>query len=85
MARVIFAAVVALAVALFALKPAKADEAPWCAVSKEGDHWDCHYRSIEECRPNVVAGKRGWCSPNPYFVATPTESRGSRKHRTPSQ
>ena len=36
MARVIFAAVVALAVALFALKPAKADEAPWCAVSKEG-------------------------------------------------
>ena len=65
--------------------PAAADVSAWCAVIKDGDHWDCQYRSLEDCWPNVLGGNRGWCSPNPYFVATPTESRGSRKHRTPSQ
>jgi Protein of unknown function (DUF3551) len=85
MTRAIFAAVVTLAVAFFALQPAKAYEAPWCAVSKEGDHWDCHYRSIEECRPNVLTGNRGWCNPNPYFVASPTENRRSEKRRVRQQ
>ena len=70
MVRVIFSAVVALAV-LFGLQPTNAYESPWCAVSKDGDHWDCQYRSLEECRPNVVAGNRGFCNPNPYFVAGP--------------
>ena len=27
--------------------------------------WDCHYRSVEECRPNVIAGNRGFCNHNP--------------------
>lgn len=85
MTRVIFAAVVALAVAFFALEPVKAYEAPWCAVSKEGDHWDCHYGSIEECRPNVLTGNRGWCNLNPYFVAGPTENRRSEKRRVRQQ
>jgi hypothetical protein len=49
MVRVIFAAVVALAV-LLGLQPTNAYESPWCAVSKDGDHWDCQYRSLEECR-----------------------------------
>ena len=47
MVRVIFAAVVALAV-LFGLQPTNAYESPWCAVIKDGDHWDCQYRSLEE-------------------------------------
>lgn len=27
--------------------------------------WECIYRSIEECRPNVLTGNRGFCNPNP--------------------
>ena len=42
--------------------------APWCAVVSAGPamvEWDCNYYSIEECRPNVLAGNRGSCIPNP--------------------
>lgn len=84
MARMIFAAVVSLAVVVFDLQPANAYEAPWCAVISMGTgsvYWDCQYRSIEECRPNVLAGNRGWCNPNPYLVTEPTERRQSRKRR----
>jgi len=41
--------------------------APWCAVISTGwsnTVWDCRYRSIEQCRPNVLAGNRGFCVPN---------------------
>jgi hypothetical protein len=40
--------------------------APWCAVIPlSGDvYWDCQYRTIEECRPNVIAGNRGFCALN---------------------
>ena len=82
MTRMIFAAVVALAALAFDLQPAKAYETPWCAVISMGTgsvYWDCQYRSIEECRPNVLAGNRGWCNPNPYFVANPIEHRRSAK------
>ena len=70
MIRIMFAAA-AFASLAFGLRPATAEEAAWCAVTSGGDgdmHWDCNYRSIEECRPNVLAGNRGWCNPNPYFV-----------------
>ena len=88
--RIIFAGLVALAAVVFGLQPAKAYEAPWCAVTSGGDgdmHWDCQYRSIEECRPNVLAGNRGWCNPSPYFVAPyrPTEYRHSRQRQTRPQ
>jgi hypothetical protein len=46
-----------------------ADDAPWCAVINLGmgdARWDCRYRTVEECVPNVVAGDRGSCSPNPH-------------------
>jgi hypothetical protein len=63
---------------------AEASEALWCAVISRSDgdvHWDCTYRSIEECRPNVIAdnGKRGFCSPSPYYVANRTELKNSRQ------
>jgi hypothetical protein len=40
-------------------------DAPWCAVINLGmdARWDCRYRTVEECVPNV---ERGSCSPNPY-------------------
>src|SRR6476619_1226018 len=64
--------------------------APWCAVVAMGDgdmQWDCEYRSIEECRPNVLAGNRGWCNPNPYSVVSdrPTKNKPHRKHRSRPQ
>jgi hypothetical protein len=61
-----------------ASQSAKTYEAPWCAVISEG-YWDCQYRSIEECRPNVLAGNRGWCNPNPYFV--PNETSANKHYR----
>ena len=89
MVRMIFAAVATVAAALvFGLQPAAAYEAPWCAVISMGTgsvYWDCQYRSIEECRPNVLAGNRGWCNPNPYFVTEPTERRHARKRRARPQ
>jgi hypothetical protein len=85
MTHMIFAVAVAAGYLTFSLPAAAADVAPWCAVVKDGDHWDCQYRSLEECRPNVLGGNRGWCSPNPYFVVTPTQPKGSKKHGALSQ
>jgi hypothetical protein len=45
-------------------------DAPWCAVINIGAgevEWDCQYRSVEECRPNVIAGNRGFCNMNPAW------------------
>jgi len=45
-------------------------EAPWCAVVNMGTGnvvWDCSYASVEACRPNVIAGNRGFCNHNPYY------------------
>lgn len=72
--------------------PATADYfgAPWCAVVAGGDgdmQWTCEYRSIEECRPNVLAGNRGWCHPNPYPITdnVPAKRSHSRKHHARAQ
>jgi hypothetical protein len=83
--RMIFAAAVAVVAGGFGLQPAKAYTAPWCAVINLGTataYWDCRYGSIEQCQPNVLAGNRGWCNPNPYFVASyqPVERQHHRKH-----
>jgi hypothetical protein len=73
MTRVIFATVGALVCLAFDPSQAVSVEAPWCAVTKDGDHWDCRYQSAAECQPNVVAGNRGWCNQNPYFVGMATK------------
>jgi hypothetical protein len=44
-------------------------DAPWCAVISLGTgevYWDCRYRTVEECVPNVIAGNRGFCNVNPW-------------------
>jgi hypothetical protein len=35
-------------------------DAPWCAVYSVGRdaYWECQYRTVEECVPNVIAGNR---------------------------
>jgi hypothetical protein len=84
MIRMIFATIAALAGVFFGLQPAQAYEAPWCAVieiGRDSIYWDCQYRSFEECRPNVLAGNRGFCNPSPYYVANPTEHKRPAKRR----
>ena len=57
-------------------------DAPWCAVMEFGDgdvEWDCEYRTVEECAPNVVAGNRGFCNHNPYYVPAPAAPRAHGK------
>src|SRR5262249_61328550 len=72
-------------------KPAGAQyytQAPWCAVvSTGGDvRWECIYRSIEECRPNVLAGNRWVCDTDPYFVPSylAVGSKQTRRARPPA-
>ena len=85
MTRKIFAAVIALTPLVGPL-PAAAYEAPWCAVlgMGKGVDRDCQYATFEACRPNVLAGNRGWCNPNPYFIASnvPTEGKHHHQRRT---
>ena len=59
---------------------AEASEAPWCAVITIGEdavYWDCRYRSLAECQPNVLAGNRGFCNPSPCYAASAAEPRRS--------
>jgi hypothetical protein len=75
---------VIIAATAFDLRPASARyEAPWCAVLMMGAGdaiWDCQYRTVEECVPNVLAGNRGFCNMNPRWEGwnQPTEPR--RRH-----
>ena len=78
---ILLAGAVLLSVSISPLN-AEASEAPWCAVMAWGDGdlpWDCKYRSIEECRSKVIAGNRGFCNPNPSYVANPPELKNSRQ------
>ena len=65
------AAVAALVVLEITPGHALTGDAPWCAVVNTGPdevEWDCHYQTEEACAPNVVAGNRGFCNHNPYYV-----------------
>jgi hypothetical protein len=59
---------------LFAIARANAGyvgNAPWCAVANIGQgtmEWDCQFASVAACQPNVIAGNRGFCALNPYYV-----------------
>jgi hypothetical protein len=82
MIRIILAAAAVTAVMSFDGRPARAYEAPWCAVIGMGSgsvYWDCQYGSVEECAPHVIAGNRGFCNPNPSYTGPPSDVR--RKHR----
>ena len=87
--RYVLAAAALLALAAGVPKPASAyvyarDGAPWCAVMNSGFgmSWDCSFASIEACRPNVLAGNRGYCNPNPWFAgAAPAVVRHPHRKR----
>jgi len=86
--RKLLIAAVFIAAMLLDIRPAPAQEGPWCAVVSIG--WgdlqrDCHYASLEECRPNVIAGNRGFCEMNPnwpgWYGRAEGEPRPARPHR----
>lgn len=88
MTRVLLAAAVFISALALDLRPVQAyGDGPWCAVVSIGRgamQEDCHYRSIEECRPNVIAGNRGFCNPNPRWqprAAEPRRRHGKRRVR----
>jgi hypothetical protein len=80
MKRAFLMGAVVLAALTSGLAPAAADyrgTAPWCAVYSLGFGsvvWDCQYRSVEACRPNVISGNRGFCNHNPAYEG-PVEPR----------
>jgi len=84
MRMIIVVGTAAFAAMPFSSDPAKAAEAPWCAVTNTGIdmHWDCQYRSAQECAPHVIAGNRGFCNHNPYYVSQPPERRAQRRRPT---
>ena len=70
--RIVLAAGLAAAALSFSGNSSHAAEAPWCALISLGTsamYEDCQYWSFEQCRPVVLAGNRGFCNPNPRFVA----------------
>jgi len=56
---------------------------PWCAFINVGTGdvvEDCQYRTLEECVPNVLAGNRGTCNPNPRWEGAPRATAVPKKH-----
>jgi hypothetical protein len=79
--------VVALAAAIFSvIRPSGAYEGPWCAGTNRGGGtfvYDCSMRTLEQCIPEVIAGNRGFCSPNPNYrgpEASPPRGKRKRYH-----
>jgi hypothetical protein len=88
MRRIIPALIVAAAAMMFDPEVAGAYGAPWCAVLNYGmgsAYWDCQYSSLQACVPNVLAGNRGFCNPNPayYGETRPLPKRYNRHRRAP--
>src|SRR5262245_40492002 len=47
-------------------------DAPWCAVytiSPGGAVERCEFRNFESCRMEIIAGNRGFCRQNGYYLA----------------
>ena len=62
--------VVTVAVAmLLDLRVSQATQMPWCAGTNTGHsfHYNCSLPTYEMCVQEVIAGNRGFCSPNPYY------------------
>jgi hypothetical protein len=63
--------VVTLAVAmLLDLRASQAYQMPWCAGTNKGGStfsYNCSLPTFEMCVQEVIAGNRGFCSPNPYY------------------
>jgi hypothetical protein len=54
---------------LLDLRVSQATQMPWCAGTNVGHdfHYNCTLPTYEMCVQEVIAGNRGFCSPNPYY------------------
>jgi hypothetical protein len=80
------ASLAALAVSMASPASASSSEAPWCAVVNTGTgnaYWDCSYPSVEACQPNVIAGNRGFCNPNPAYHGPVVAPHAARRYIRP--
>ena len=79
--------VAALTLAAMSLAPQPASasgNSPWCAnitLGEDAFYEDCRYNSFEECRPNVLAGNRGFCNVNPAYVGPTKRVAKARAHK----
>ena len=88
MTRILIAGALFIAAMAFGPGPAHADDRfPWCAVANIAGNaqWDCHYRSVEECAPDVVAGNRGTCNLNPRYEPPMARPKTHGKRRVKHQ
>jgi hypothetical protein len=82
--RIVLAAGIIIAAMSFDVRLVKAAEGPWCALiamTDDSTYEDCQYRSFEECRPNVLAGNRGFCNPNPRWSGGSEAAGEARPHK----
>jgi Protein of unknown function (DUF3551) len=81
--RILLIAAVAVSAVSLHARPVIAAEGPWCAfmqVGVEAVYEDCQYRTFEECRPQILAGNRGFCNPNPRWTG-PVPTGKSTRHK----
>ncbi|HWC93601.1 MAG TPA: DUF3551 domain-containing protein [Pseudolabrys sp.] len=86
MKHLIMAAVAVTVLCVNAQPAPAAGYAPWCAVSsmgRGGAYWDCSYATLDQCVPFIVAGNRGFCNPNPAYVAASEPRHWRRHHKRP--
>jgi hypothetical protein len=80
-------AVAGAVIGMVALAPnsTRAGEAPWCAIYPLGAAdvvEECRFWSIDQCRPAVIAGNRGFCGQNPRWQGPwPPRSQRTRRNR----
>lgn len=82
--RIVLVAAIALAAMSFDARSVQAGEGPWCAVIAVGTgaiYEDCQYYSFEQCRPQVLAGNRGFCNPNPRWTGPAVKPRSRHKRK----
>jgi hypothetical protein len=69
--------------ALLGSRPAEAYEGPWCGVysiAPGGAVEKCDYRDFESCRLDIVAGNRGFCRQNGYYLQSHPQTYLPRHH-----
>ena len=67
---------------LLDVRPSQAYQGPWCAGTSRGHAfvYNCSMRTFDQCVSEVIAGNRGFCSPNPnYRGPEGPPPRGKRK------
>lgn len=67
---------------LLDVRPSQAYQGPWCAGQNRGGGtftYNCSMRTLEQCVTEVIAGNRGFCSPNPYYRPEAAPPRGKRQ------